>query len=168
MVKPHPSLPLLLCFWCAESMEACHAASQRARSAGYHQRNRELLEWARRKRRLIRRDDLIATVVGQAPPEHSPAVACQCLASGNHNFACPLATTHTHTRLPSSFPDPSVPSVSTSQPIFNQHETASSRRRIAAGAFEDSSTLDSLRVSPRKRQSSSENLASSPKRSRFL
>ncbi|CAH0564500.1 unnamed protein product [Brassicogethes aeneus] len=51
-----------------ESCEGLKKTSELARQSGYQKRNNELLNWAKRKRRLIRREDLLAYLSGKPPP----------------------------------------------------------------------------------------------------
>ncbi|GJQ72450.1 hypothetical protein Trydic_g3525 [Trypoxylus dichotomus] len=51
-----------------ESTECVKRSSEIAKQCGYQKRNRELLNWAKRKRTLIRREDLLAYLSGKPPP----------------------------------------------------------------------------------------------------
>lgn len=51
-----------------ESCESIKKTSEMAQKSGYQKRNNELFNWAKRKRRLIRREDLLAYLSGKPPP----------------------------------------------------------------------------------------------------
>ncbi|KAI4455802.1 hypothetical protein MML48_8g00010551 [Holotrichia oblita] len=51
-----------------ESTDCVKRSSEIAKQCGYQKRNRELLNWAKRKRTLIRREDLLAYLSGKPPP----------------------------------------------------------------------------------------------------
>ncbi|XP_060521479.1 HUWE1-associated protein modifying stress responses [Cylas formicarius] len=51
-----------------DSCESLKKTNELARQSGYQKRNNELLHWAKRKRRLIRREDLLAYLAGKPPP----------------------------------------------------------------------------------------------------
>ncbi|XP_044759613.1 UPF0472 protein C16orf72 [Coccinella septempunctata] len=51
-----------------ESCESLKRSSEIAKQLGYQKRNAELLNWVKRKRRLIRREDLLAYLSGKPPP----------------------------------------------------------------------------------------------------
>lgn len=51
-----------------EASDSVRRSSEVARQCGLQKRNRELLHWAKRKRALIRRDDLLAYLSGKPPP----------------------------------------------------------------------------------------------------
>lgn len=51
-----------------EASDSVRRSSEMARQCGLQKRNRELLHWAKRKRALIRRDDLLAYLSGKPPP----------------------------------------------------------------------------------------------------
>ena len=42
--------------------------SELATEAGKQKRNKEIMNWVRKKRRMIRREDLIAYLAGKPPP----------------------------------------------------------------------------------------------------
>jgi len=51
-----------------ESCESIRRSCEMAKQSGYQKRNRELLNWAKRKRAVIRREDLLAYLSGKPPP----------------------------------------------------------------------------------------------------
>lgn len=52
-----------------ESCEGIKRTSEAASQCGYQKRTRELADWARsKKRRFIRREDLLAYLAGRPPP----------------------------------------------------------------------------------------------------
>uniref|UniRef100_H2YXS4 Uncharacterized protein n=1 Tax=Ciona savignyi TaxID=51511 RepID=H2YXS4_CIOSA len=51
-----------------DSIEGCKNLSEISVQRGYHKRNKELLSWAKKKRRHIRREDLIGYLCGRSPP----------------------------------------------------------------------------------------------------
>nr|CAH7743037.1 unnamed protein product [Callosobruchus chinensis] len=51
-----------------ESCEGLKRTNELAKQSGYQKRNSELFNWAKRKRRLIRREDLLAYLAGKHPP----------------------------------------------------------------------------------------------------
>lgn len=51
-----------------ESCESFKKVTELAKQSGYQKRNSELLNWAKRKRRLIRREDLLAYLAGKPLP----------------------------------------------------------------------------------------------------
>ncbi|XP_022917127.1 HUWE1-associated protein modifying stress responses [Onthophagus taurus] len=55
-----------------ESCDIAKQSSEIAKQCGYQKRNGELLHWAKRKRKLIRREDLLAYLSGKPlPPRHA-------------------------------------------------------------------------------------------------
>ncbi|XP_044252447.1 UPF0472 protein C16orf72 homolog isoform X3 [Tribolium madens] len=52
-----------------ESSEGLRKSSDLAKQCGYQKRNKEILNWAKRKRRLICREDLLAYLSGKLPPK---------------------------------------------------------------------------------------------------
>ncbi|KAJ8916803.1 hypothetical protein NQ315_005810 [Exocentrus adspersus] len=54
-----------------ESHEGLKRTNELAKQSGYQKRNNELFNWAKRKRRLIRREDLLAYLAGKHPPPPS-------------------------------------------------------------------------------------------------
>ncbi|RZF35478.1 hypothetical protein LSTR_LSTR013321 [Laodelphax striatellus] len=56
-----------------ESSDSIRRAGELGIQAGYQRRNKEMLNWARKKRRYIRREDLISYLAGKAlPPRATP------------------------------------------------------------------------------------------------
>jgi len=55
-------------FQCTESTEALRRSSDMGIQAGYQRRTREVLAWAKKRRRHIRREELIAFLSGKALP----------------------------------------------------------------------------------------------------
>lgn len=54
-----------------ESCETLKKSTELAKQSGYQKRNTDLYNWAKRKRRLIRREDLLAFLAGKPlPPAH--------------------------------------------------------------------------------------------------
>ncbi|KAG5882624.1 hypothetical protein JTB14_013313 [Gonioctena quinquepunctata] len=51
-----------------ESNDGLRKTNELAKQSGYQKRNNEIFNWAKRKRRLIRRDDLLAYLAGKHPP----------------------------------------------------------------------------------------------------
>lgn len=51
-----------------DSCESLKRTTEIAKQSGYQKRNNEILHWAKRKRRLIRREDLLAYLAGKPPP----------------------------------------------------------------------------------------------------
>lgn len=51
-----------------ESCDGIKRSSELAKQCGYQKRNRELLSWAKRKRTVIHREDLLAYLSGKPPP----------------------------------------------------------------------------------------------------
>lgn len=51
-----------------ESCDGIRRSSDIAKQCGYQKRNKEILNWAKRKRHLIRREDLLAYLSGKPPP----------------------------------------------------------------------------------------------------
>ncbi|XP_002124318.2 HUWE1-associated protein modifying stress responses 1-like [Ciona intestinalis] len=51
-----------------DSVEGCKNTTEVAAQRGYHRRNKEVLSWAKKKRRHIRREDLIGYLCGRSPP----------------------------------------------------------------------------------------------------
>ncbi|XP_017781587.1 PREDICTED: UPF0472 protein C16orf72 homolog isoform X2 [Nicrophorus vespilloides] len=51
-----------------ESCDTIKKSSEISKQVGYQRRNRELLSWAKRKKTLIRREDLLAYLSGKPPP----------------------------------------------------------------------------------------------------
>lgn len=51
-----------------DSSEAIRRTSELGVQCGYQRRNKEILSWARKKRRHIRREDLLAYLAGKPPP----------------------------------------------------------------------------------------------------
>lgn len=58
----------IILYFFSESCDGIKRASDVAKQCGYQKRNRELLNWAKRKRTLIRREDLLAYLSGKPPP----------------------------------------------------------------------------------------------------
>lgn len=54
-----------------DSMDCLKKTTELAKQGGYQKRNLELVNWAKRKRRLIRREDLLAYLAGKHPPPPS-------------------------------------------------------------------------------------------------
>ncbi|CAG9856441.1 unnamed protein product [Phyllotreta striolata] len=54
-----------------ESSESLRRTNELAKQSGYQKRNNEIFNWAKRKRRLIRREDLLAYLSGKHPPPPS-------------------------------------------------------------------------------------------------
>jgi hypothetical protein len=52
-----------------ESSDGLRKSSDLAKQSGYQKRNKEILNWAKRKRRLICREDLLAYLSGKLPPK---------------------------------------------------------------------------------------------------
>ncbi|KAL1494359.1 hypothetical protein ABEB36_009970 [Hypothenemus hampei] len=51
-----------------DSCESLKKITEIAKQSGYQKRNSELLRWAKRKRAVIRREDLLAFLAGKPPP----------------------------------------------------------------------------------------------------
>jgi len=51
-----------------DSSDAIRRTSELGIQCGYQRRNKEILSWARKKRRHIRREDLLAYLAGKSPP----------------------------------------------------------------------------------------------------
>ncbi|CAG9829144.1 unnamed protein product [Diabrotica balteata] len=77
-----------------ESSESLRKTSEVAKQSGYQKRNNEIFNWAKRKRRLIRREDLLAYLAGKHPPPPSR--------QSHHH--------HSHHRLSPRPPNMSAPS----------------------------------------------------------
>lgn len=54
--------------WLSDSNESIRRTSDLAHQAGHQRRTKELLSWARRRRHLIRREELIAYLAGRNLP----------------------------------------------------------------------------------------------------
>lgn len=153
----------------------CRATSQSARLCGYRQRNREVLDWARRKRRLIRRDDLIAMLVGWTVPV-SPPAGLQ-VAQHGHHIAGQLSPGLSTSRSPlacavsgaaaSTGEAPFVASFVDSMPGLDEEISLVARRRGSLTASDENQLWEGFRSSSRKRPPSADNFMGSPKRSRF-
>lgn len=57
-----------LSFFPAESCEAVRKTGEIALQCGYQKRNKELISWAKRRRKSIPREDLLAYLAGKPPP----------------------------------------------------------------------------------------------------
>lgn len=55
-------------FCVSDSSDAIRRISELGIQCGYQRRNKEILSWARKKRRHIRREDLLAYLAGKSPP----------------------------------------------------------------------------------------------------
>ncbi|XP_077423388.1 HUWE1-associated protein modifying stress responses-like [Vanacampus margaritifer] len=51
-----------------ESMEACQRSYDLGIQIGYQRRNKEMMAWVKKRRRTIRREDLISFLCGKNPP----------------------------------------------------------------------------------------------------
>ncbi|XP_056634277.1 HUWE1-associated protein modifying stress responses [Diorhabda carinulata] len=54
-----------------DSSESLRRTGELAKQSGYQKRNIEIFNWAKRKKRLIRREDLLAYLAGKHPPPPS-------------------------------------------------------------------------------------------------
>jgi hypothetical protein len=78
----HQPSNLLLCF--AESQQCIRKSMDIGMQYGHHKRTREVLSWARKRHRNIRREDLIAYLLDKTPPKRSkPSAAAAMPLTGN-------------------------------------------------------------------------------------
>lgn len=56
---------------CAESVEAHQRSYELGIQIGHQRRNKDVLAWVKKRRRTIRREDLISFLCGKAPPPRS-------------------------------------------------------------------------------------------------
>lgn len=80
---------------CVESCDGMKRSNDLANQVGYQRRNKEIAEWARsKKRRYIRRDDLLSYLAGKPLPPVSAHHHHQF--SSNNNNSSTQHTTHNH------------------------------------------------------------------------
>lgn len=54
--------------FCLDGSEALRAGIELGYHAGYQKRNRDITNWSKKKRRNIRREDILAHLSGRSPP----------------------------------------------------------------------------------------------------
>ncbi|XP_019875457.1 telomere attrition and p53 response 1 protein [Aethina tumida] len=95
-----------------ESCEGIKKTSELAKQSGYQKRNNELMNWAKRKCRLIPREDLLAYLSGKPPPptrqnhhHHHHHHSHHRLSPGPRNMSPPPGNVPV---LPTDSPDPNM------------------------------------------------------------
>lgn len=68
MLEPNSGQNITLLSYVSDSSDAIRRTSELGIQCGYQRRNKEILSWARKKRRHIRREDLLAYLAGKSPP----------------------------------------------------------------------------------------------------
>ncbi|XP_058798929.1 HUWE1-associated protein modifying stress responses isoform X2 [Phymastichus coffea] len=96
-----------------ESSNGIRRCSELGIEAGKQRRNKELINWARKKRRMIRREDLLAYLAGKPPPprphSHRSSPKPRMTVSGSPPSQSPTASmVVSSTPPPGSEPDPEL------------------------------------------------------------